>query len=136
VADFLFDIKPEEDLVLYGNKEKRWSWVHLDDLGDAYVKLAQNKNSLGGEIFNIADLDNPTYQEIRTAIAKVVGWKGNVVSSPIPEKSGMINWEATVKINPQKAFQLLNWKPKHCGFLREIDIYYNSWKVAKATSHH
>lgn len=35
-------------------------------------------------------------------------------------------------INPAKAINELGWKPRHVGFVEEIDIYYKSWAAHKA----
>jgi len=133
VADVLFNIKPEQDIVAHGSPDKRWSWVHVDDLGDAYVRVAQKGSVVDGQLFNIAALDNPTYNEIRLALAKVSGWKGKEIKyEPIDNAPVDVKiWEATVKINPSKARNVLGWVPSHLSFLDEIDIFYQTWKLAK-----
>lgn len=32
----------------------RWSWVHVDDLGEAYVKVAKAGSVVDNQVFNIA----------------------------------------------------------------------------------
>jgi nucleoside-diphosphate-sugar epimerase len=34
-------------------------------------------------------------------------------------------------INPAKAINELGWKPRHVGFVEEIDIYYKAWAAHK-----
>jgi hypothetical protein len=34
-------------------------------------------------------------------------------------------------INPAKAINELDWKPRHVGFVEEIDIYYKAWAAHK-----
>ena len=47
----------------------------------------------------------------------------------VPEgERRMLNCEPTVIVNPRKAEDILGWVPKHVGFLKEIGIYYQSWK--------
>ncbi|MBP2048376.1 hypothetical protein J2Z21_001300 [Streptomyces griseochromogenes] len=41
--------------VFYGDTDKRWSWVHVDDLADAYVRILDNPAAVDGETFVIAD---------------------------------------------------------------------------------
>jgi len=131
IADMFFGVKQNEDLVLLGSKDKRWSWVHVDDLGDAYVKIGQKGNTLKGQLFNLSAVDNPNFEELRVAMAKATGWNGKVKFEEVPKGSSVQSWEATVLINPQKAIDLLNWQPRHIGYLNEMDIYYRSWKAGK-----
>ncbi len=35
-------------------------------------------------------------------------------------------------INPAKAMNELGWRPRHVGFVEEIDIYYKAWAAHKA----
>jgi UDP-glucose 4-epimerase len=131
IADMFFGIKPNEPLVLHGAKNKRWSWVHVDDLGDSYVLIAKRGSVVDSQIFNIAAPENPTYEELRIAMAAVAGWKpeNKIVEQTPPD--GIKGWEATVIINPRKAVDLLGWAPDHVGFLAEVETYYQSWKLSK-----
>lgn len=49
----LFDIKPELK-VISELRDKRWSWVHVDDLGDGYVKIAKAGSIVDRELFALA----------------------------------------------------------------------------------
>ena len=35
-------------------------------------------------------------------------------------------------INPAKAMTELSWRPRHVGFLEEIDTYYKAWAAHKS----
>jgi len=144
VANIFFNVDPNKDLVLYGRADKRWSWVHCDDLGNAFPLIAQAGPSVYNEGFNLAALgDNPTYGELRIAIAKQAGWDPNkhkIEYRSLPEnptdhlENEYKRWEADVIINPAKAINLLGWKPTHVGFLYEIETYYLSWNASKSSS--
>jgi len=130
IADWFFDIKNGDELVLIGRKEKRWSWVHVDDLGEAYVNVAKAGTIVDGQLFNVAEPHGPTYEELKFNGARVAGWKdGKVKHIPIVEELKHV--EPTVLINPQKAWDLLHWKPSHLGILNEMELYYHSWKGHK-----
>ncbi|KAG2378855.1 hypothetical protein C9374_008003 [Naegleria lovaniensis] len=94
-------------LVLIGSTEKRWSWVHIDDLGEGY--------------------------EVRVKMAKIAGWKGedsDIVLENVPQQdAGLVVFENTVIIDPRKAVQVLGWKPKHLSFLDNLEVYYHAWKA-------
>lgn len=52
--------------------------MHADDLAQAYVLAAQNIHAAKGEVFNIATLSAPTWEELYLRAAKLVGFKGTV----------------------------------------------------------
>jgi len=82
------------------------------------------------QLFNIAANDIPTYEELKIAAATAAGWKGTVTKQiDVPaDQPRLKNLEANVIINPQKAFDLLGWRPNHVGVVQEIDLYYLAWK--------
>jgi len=125
-----FGIKENEDLVLYGRLDKRLNWVHVEDLADAYVRIAKVGHVVDGEIFDIAGPWIPTYQEWKVALAKATGWKGKIVHIiEIPKDNFMANlFEVNIVVSAQKAANLLGWKENHLGLIAEIDTYYQSYK--------
>jgi len=125
-----FSIKENEDLVLYGNLNKRLCWVHVEDLADVYVRVAKAGHVVVGEFFGIAGPWTPTYQEWKVAAAKATGWKGKLVHIPeIPKDNFFANiFEATVIFNSQKAYNLLGWRERHLGIIAEIDTYFQAYK--------
>ncbi|CAF1064601.1 unnamed protein product [Didymodactylos carnosus] len=140
VADLFYKIGTDKELVLYGRSDKRWSWVHIDDLSDAYVLIARSPiASVKNQMFNIAAQgDNPTYEQLRVAMAQQLGWsntKNKIIYHSVDkmdEKDAhQLNWEPDVIINPKKITDQLGWTPKHVGYLHEIEIYYQSWLQSK-----
>ncbi|EFC41187.1 predicted protein [Naegleria gruberi] len=131
-------ITSDGKLTIIGSPKKRWSWVHVDDLGEAYTKvLTVGRNLVSGQLFNIANPnDYPTYDRVRIEIAKQTGWQPNsenetdsLLIEPVPqENAGLVVWENTVMINPRKAIEVLGWNPKHLNFIEKIHVYYQSWK--------
>jgi len=133
-ADGSFAIKENEDLVMIGSKEKRWSWVHVEDLADAYVRIAKVGHVVDGEFFDITGPWTPTYEEILVAFAKATGWKGKIVHVPEVPKDNFFAQilESDSMINSQKAFNLLGWRETHLGPVAEADTYYTAWKAIKS----
>jgi len=138
IAPLFFDVNPaNKELSLVGRPDKRWSWVHTDDLGEAYVRAAKVGSVVDNQLFNISAPDHPTFEELKLASARAAGWQGtkqDIKFVPV-EHPRQLNWETNVLINPQKAYDLLGWKPSHVGIINEIDIYYNSWKIAQQKKH-
>lgn len=46
----------DADLELFGSGDKRWSWVHVDDLSEGYLKIAQAGPSVDHQVFNLGTL--------------------------------------------------------------------------------
>jgi len=138
IADMFFsvDVKAPE-LTLYGSPDKRWSWVHIDDLGEAFVLAAKRGPKIASELFNIATTEAPSYRELRTRMAQAAGWKGQVKFEAIPASMDrVLGWEATVITNPAKAVAVLGWQHKHVGFLAELELYYLTWSLHRKGKEH
>uniref|UniRef100_A0A6B2LAS4 NAD-dependent epimerase/dehydratase domain-containing protein n=1 Tax=Arcella intermedia TaxID=1963864 RepID=A0A6B2LAS4_9EUKA len=138
IASLFFRLTPQAiqapDMTVWGSLDKRWSWVHLDDLSDGYVRVAHAGSVVDGQVFNLAAQgDNPTFGELKCLGARLAGWKGapkDIKAVPVPESEGRVqNWEWNVVINPKKAQELLGWAPKHLGVTCEMELYYHSWKA-------
>ncbi len=129
VADLFYSQKPA---IIDGRCNKRWSWVHIDDLAEGYVLIARASRAIvSGQIWNLAaPNDNPTYEEIRTSMARVSGqqveYKEKTDDDKVP-----VRWDTDSIINPAKAIDQLGWRPRHVGYVQEIETYYKSWNAYK-----
>ncbi|CAF1194877.1 unnamed protein product [Rotaria sp. Silwood1] len=130
---FVADLFYSEPLVIQGRRDMRWSWVHLDDLAEGYVAVVRAPHSVvGGQLYNLAaPNDNPTYEELRAAMAKAQGRKEKIeYKEAVPGVPS--RWDTDSIINPAKAMNELGWRPRHVGFVEEIDTYYKAWAAHKA----
>ncbi|CAF4443473.1 unnamed protein product, partial [Adineta steineri] len=77
---FVANLFYSEPLVIQGRRDMRWSWVHVDDLGEGYVAIARAPRVVvDKQLYNLAaPNDNPTYEELRTAMAKAQGRKETI----------------------------------------------------------
>ncbi|CAF2612584.1 unnamed protein product [Rotaria sp. Silwood2] len=131
---FVADLFYSEPLVIQGRRDMRWSWVHVDDLAEGYVAVGRAPRSVvDGQLYNLAaPNDNPTYEELRTAMAKAQGRKENIkykeAEADVPSR-----WDTDSIINPAKAMNELGWRPRHVGFVEEIETYYKAWAAHKVT---
>jgi nucleoside-diphosphate-sugar epimerase len=129
VADLFYSQKPA---ILDGRRDKRWSWVHIDDLAEGYVLISRASRSIvSGQIWNLASPnDNPTYEEVRTQMARVSGqqieYQEKTNEGKVPAR-----WDTDSIINPAKAIDQLGWRPRHVGYVQEIETYYKSWVAYK-----
>ena len=118
--------------LVVGDGRNRVPMVHIDDLADAYVRIAES--GLAGEIFNVNDQSRFTVLEMATAAARAAGYKGEVRPTPLPEARKTLGDFADAlalsqHIDARKAARLLGWQPRHDGFLDDADVYYRAWKA-------
>ncbi|WP_405594873.1 NAD-dependent epimerase/dehydratase family protein [Streptomyces sp. NBC_01410] len=64
--------------VFYGDTEKRWSWVHVDDLAQAYVRILGNPATVDGETFVIADEQRLRALDVQYAAVRAAGHAGEI----------------------------------------------------------
>lgn len=102
-----------------GKGENYLSWVHIDDLGRAYVKAAEAPVS--GEIVSVVD-DHPLrLKDFAVALLKPFGG-GKAVSAPgwlvslFAGKPLSEMLTSSYRVTNRKAKQLLGWSPKYAGF--------------------
>jgi len=95
---FVADLFYSEPLVIQGRRDMRWSWVHVDDLAEGYVAIGRAPRVVVDKqrkiflflysrykyfiyflVYNLAaPNDNPTYEELRAAMAKAQGRKEKI----------------------------------------------------------
>jgi len=118
--------------LVVGDGRNRAPMVHIDDLADAYVRIAES--GLAGEIFNVNDRSRFAVLEMATAAARAAGYQGDVWPTPLPEARKTLGDFADAlalsqHIDARKAVRLLGWLPTHDGFLDEADVCYRAWKA-------
>ncbi|MDE1887152.1 MAG: NAD-dependent epimerase/dehydratase family protein [Gammaproteobacteria bacterium] len=119
---------------IVGNGDNRWAMVHVEDLADAYLQLAES--GLKGEVFDITDRSRATVNEMAAAAVIAAGGKAKFKHIPLAEaQQGMGDFAACLAldqhVDARKAVRLLGWQPKHGGFVDSAEIYYQAWKAWK-----
>jgi len=130
---FVAGLLYSEPLVFQGRRDMRWSWVHLDDLAEGYVAIGRAPRVVvDKQLYNLAaPNDNPTYEELKTAMARAQG-RTEKVEYKEADKDVPTRWDTDSIINPAKAINELGWKPRHVGYVEEIDTYYKAWAAHKS----
>src|SRR5438552_3710909 len=118
--------------LVVGDGRNRVPMVHVDDLADAYVRVATS--GLAAEIFNVNDQSRFTVLEMATAAARAAGYQGEVRPTPLVEARKTLRDLADAlalsqHIDARKVVRLLGWHPSHEGFLDEADVHYRAWKA-------
>ncbi|MCX4234893.1 MULTISPECIES: NAD-dependent epimerase/dehydratase family protein [Streptomyces] len=118
--------------VFYGDTAKRWSWVHVDDLADAYVRILGNPTAVDGEVFVIADDQRLTALDMQYAAGRAAGYTGEITLETA-DAGGMMQLAADQDelVTSAKAHRLLGWRPRHASFTDAPDRHYRAWKAAQ-----
>ncbi|MER6385866.1 NAD-dependent epimerase/dehydratase family protein [Streptomyces sp. NPDC001250] len=118
--------------VFYGDTGKRWSWVHVEDLADAYVRILDNPAAVNGETFVIADEQRLPALDVQTAAVRAAGHAGEIALAPV-EDGGMMQTAADQDelVTSAKVRRVLGWRPSHASITDAIDLHYRAWKAAQ-----
>ncbi|KUM96345.1 NAD-dependent epimerase, partial [Streptomyces yokosukanensis] len=118
--------------VFYGDVTKRWSWVHVDDLADAYVRILGNPTAVAGETFVIADDQRLTALDMQRAAVRATG-RTQDIGLESAEAGGMMQLAADQDelVDSRKAHRLLGWRPRHTSFTDAPDRHYRAWKASQ-----
>jgi nucleoside-diphosphate-sugar epimerase len=123
-----------EPFRVVGDGRNRWAMVHVDDVADGYVRVAES--GLAAEIFNLTDNSRSTIGEMAAAAGRAAGYRGEIGLVAVEEASKTMGDFAEAlaldqHIDSQKAVRMLGWQPKHGGFMDEVPTYFASWRAAR-----
>lgn len=127
-----FEAAEKGELRVIGNGHNRWALVHVEDLADAYVRLTES--GLSREVFNITDRSRATVNEMAQAVVGAAGGKAKITHVPLAEAEKQMGAFAEClalnqHVDSRKAVSLLDWQPKHGGFVDGARAYYQTWKA-------
>lgn len=112
----------------HGDPQKRWSWVHIEDLAQAYVKIAESSAYIDGEIFCLADEQRIKVLDVMTACVRAAGFDGDIELAPTNQADWFnVASDQNELITSRKAYRMLNWSPRHTGVLDNLETYYQAW---------
>ncbi len=119
-------------LEVVGDGSNYWTMVHVDDLAEAYLRTVES--GLIAEDFNISDRSRWTVSEMAEAAADAAGYEGNITYQSVEAATSEMGPMAEAlalnqHVDARKAVRMLDWQPKHGGFVDEVDTYYQAWKA-------
>jgi nucleoside-diphosphate-sugar epimerase len=119
-------------VTLKGRPDKRYSWVHVEDLATAFQLLidAPEPGRFAGQLFNFVGNDSPSYEEILLSAALAAGIPAEeikLVREDLAADDWMNTLETRVVCNNKKAREWLGWKIRPASFLPEMYLYYAAW---------
>jgi len=119
----------EGKVVVYGDGNTAISFVHVDDIVDALVRIVNAEESkVEHQIFALAEPERTTQREVAYALARGTGKELNNLkeeTTPIPFS---LFRRGDLWINPAKAKNVLGWSPNH-NLTRDSQVLYDSWKA-------
>ena len=126
----------EQGKAIYrGDRNKGWSWVHVGDLAQAYIAVAESAANLDGQVFCVADEQRYKCVEVMQACLSATGYTGEIKFAPSSEDDETSNWfDQDEFITSGKIRRWLGWYPRHTGLIDEIETYYSAWKAAQSNS--
>ena len=133
VSGTWFEMGEQKKPIYRGDRDKGWSWVHISDLAEAYVRVAESGAAIDGEIFCIADEQRPKCVEVMQACLEATGYEGEIEFAPSQKDDITSVWfNQNEFITSRKAYRVLGWSPRHTGIIDEIETYYASWKASQS----
>jgi nucleoside-diphosphate-sugar epimerase len=114
--------------VFAGDRTKRWTWVHVDDLADAYVRVVDDLDTADGEVFCVGEEEPAAAHDVFTACLAAAGGGATPTYLPV-EQAGPMDQAADQDeiMTSAKARRILGWEPVHAGVLAEIGTYHDAW---------
>jgi len=127
-AELLFAVEENQEIVIYGKPNKVWGWIHVNDLANIYLRIAETEQA-HQEFFGSTELISKDALVLEAA--RISGWKGKVkYQQDIPETLHFEKiFDRNIMMFADKATRILNWHPKHTNILYQLDIQYNAWKA-------
>jgi len=118
--------------VFRGDREKGWSWVHIDDLADAYLRAVEAGASVEGEVFHVADELRPKCVDVLRRCLDVAGYTGEIAFGPPERGDNASTWfDQNEFVTSAKARRQLGWSPRHAGILADAPAAYAGFKAAQ-----
>ena len=132
ITGMWFQMGEQGQAIYRGDRHKGWSWVHVQDLAEAYVRVVESSKAIDGEVFCIADEQRFRCVEVMQACLQAAGYSGDIeYAEPQEDDVTSIWFNQNEFITSQKARCLLGWVPRHLGVIDEIETYYAAWQAAQ-----
>ncbi len=108
IAKFIRQALKGETLEIYGDGNQTRDFIYIDDLIEA-IMLANAKENIGGEVFQIATNSETTVNEIADQLLRIMEAKGygNMLVSHVESRLGDVLRNFS---NTSKADKMLGWK--------------------------
>ena len=121
---------------IVGDGSQRWAMVHVEDLAQLY--LLAGESGLDCAVLNATENVRPSVRECAEAASRAAGAGGKIETLPQAEAAERLGPLAEAlgfsqHVDSSKAARLLGWRPRHAGFVDEIDRLYLAWRAHRDT---
>ncbi|MGE5538204.1 MAG: NAD-dependent epimerase/dehydratase family protein [Gemmatimonas sp.] len=129
-----FAMAEQGDATFRGDRDKGWSWIHVDDLADAYrLAVEADESAVNGEIFHIVDEHRVRCVDVMKTCMRVAGHTGDIRFEPPVKGDNISMWfDQNAYSSSRKARERLGWRSRHDSVIDSADRLYTSWKAAQA----
>lgn len=126
----------EGNTIFRGDKDKGWSWTHVQDLAEAYRLAAEAEESaVNGEIFHVVDENRPLCRDVMRACLDVAGCDKPIQYEPPVKGDNISMWfDQNAYSSSAKARARLGWRSRHDGVLQSVERLYAAWKATQVPS--
>ena len=128
-----FAMAEQGDPVFRGDQEKGWSWIHVDDLAEAYRLAAEASDGIvGGEIFHVTDDHRPRSLDVMRACLDAAGYTGQIRLEGPAKGDNLSTWfDQNGFSSSQKIRERLGWTARHEGVIASAKSLFGAWKAAQ-----
>lgn len=130
-TSYYFNIVEQKKIIIKGNPEKRWSFIHFADLAEGYIKIAESPiKVIEKEIFHFGDYTNASVNDIIEKLKRIT--EKNEATLYMDRENDFWGFccECDCVLDCRKANNLLEWRPRN-NFYEGLEKYYKSWKASK-----
>jgi nucleoside-diphosphate-sugar epimerase len=134
VASDWFAMAGEGEPVFRGDRERGWSWVHIDDVAEGYRRVVEAEGGVEGEVFFVADdAEHPKTLDAMRACLNAAGCTDELRFEGPKKGDNISTWfNQNEFVTSAKARRVLGWSPRHPGILQAAPSAYASWKAAQS----
>ena len=128
-----FELAEKGTPIFRGDREKGWSWTHVDDLAEAYRLAAEAEESVvNGEIFHVVDEHRLLCRDVMRACLDAAGFSGAIQYEPPIKGDNISMWfDQNGYSSSQKARARLGWRSTHDSVIASAPRLYAAWKAAR-----
>lgn len=125
------------DTPIVGDGTNRWAMISVEDLADAYVRIAEM--ALAPQILHVVDDSRLTVREMVTAARKAAGITTPIEWVPVEVARERIGSSAEALTLDQlvtnaRVRETLGWQPTRPDFVAGATRYFNEFKAARRTT--
>jgi nucleoside-diphosphate-sugar epimerase len=127
-----FEMADAGEGIYRGDREKGWSWIHVDDLSEAYLLIAEAGRAIDGELFFLGDEARPLCVDVMRGCMTAAGYRGEIrFEGPLAGDNTSTWFDQNELFTSEKARRILGWSPRRPGVLAALPAAYAAWKTAQ-----